>query len=71
MKRRYELPDFGNVSLTQLTGNSNRPGIIPFGPREVRQMVRAGVFPPPIKLPNRHVAWRAEDVRAWMLRGGK
>jgi hypothetical protein len=63
MKPRFKLPETGNVSLSKLAGNSNRPGIVPFAPSEIRQMVKAGVFPKPIKLPGKHIAWRVEDIR--------
>jgi predicted DNA-binding transcriptional regulator AlpA len=55
------LPDTGFLRQSQLI-----PGIVPFSASTLWRMVKAGAFPPPVKLSPRVTAWRAEDLRDWM-----
>lgn len=32
----------------------------------IRDLVREGKFPPPVRLPARRVAWSADEVSAWI-----
>jgi len=63
------LPDSAFVRQSQLVPNVNRPGIpvpLPFSNSTLRRMVRAGVFPQPIKVSSRLSCWKVSEVRAWM-----
>jgi prophage regulatory protein len=34
----------------------------------IRRMVRAGTFPKPVKISPQRIAWREEEVQAWLVR---
>ena len=42
------------------------PPIIPFSSPTLWRKVKAGTFPPPVKLSTGTTAWAWQDVRAWM-----
>ena len=62
------LPATGLVKLKTLLGNSktNPPTlpIIPVSRTTWHNGVKSGKYPKPIKLGERSVAWRVEDIRA-------
>ena len=60
-KALKELPATGFIRENQLV-----PHLIPVSPATLRRMVRAGEFPPPVRLSKRVTAWRVEEVRGWM-----
>ena len=53
------LPETGYLRQKQLI-----PGIFPFSSATLWRQVKAGTFPPPVKLGPRITAWRVEDIRA-------
>lgn len=66
------LPDTGYIRQKELVGcraTPKRPaqgGIIPLSPTTLWRKVGAGLFPKPVKLSANAIAWKVEDVRAWM-----
>lgn len=54
------LPDTGFVRLPTVLAH------VPFSRAKLYAEIKAGKFPPQIKLSPRIAVWRAEDVRAWM-----
>lgn len=62
------LPETGYVKLPQIIGNPAAnppiPAIIPVGRTTWFTGVKSGKYPKPVKLSNRSVAWRVEDIRA-------
>ncbi len=59
------LPDNGYVRQAQII-----PSIFPFSSATLWRRVKAGTFPRPVKLGPRITAWRVEDIRAQLQRGG-
>jgi prophage regulatory protein len=60
------LPDTGFVRLTQIIGDRKRgiPGVLPVGRTSFLNGVKSGKYPQPVKLSERTVGWRVEDIRA-------
>lgn len=58
------LPETGFVRLPQVLQ------IIPVSPSTWWAGVKAGRFPPAVKLSSNTTAWRAEDIRALIERAG-
>jgi prophage regulatory protein len=60
------LPETGFVRLHQIIGCRKRgtPGVLPIGRTSFLNGVKSGKYPKPIKLGERSVAWRVEDIRA-------
>jgi prophage regulatory protein len=61
------LPQTGFLRLKQIIGPK---GPIPVSKSTWWQGVKDGRFPRPVKLSTRITAWRAEDIRAFIERGG-
>ncbi|MFI3188975.1 MAG: AlpA family phage regulatory protein [Methylococcales bacterium] len=61
-----QIPETGFLRLPQIVGDkkNNIPAIIPIGKSTFLKRVKDGVFPAPIRLGVRTVAWRVEDIRA-------
>lgn len=59
-------PAPNNSSLPALLRLPEVIGRIRLGRSSVYAMVQAGVFPAPIRLGERSVAWRADEVEAWL-----
>jgi len=61
------LPPTGFVRLRQIIGdrraNPPIPPIFPVSASTWWAGVRAGIYPPPVKLGARCTAWRVEDIR--------
>ncbi len=55
------LPASGYLRQSQMI-----PDIIPFSASTLWRKVKARTFPAPVKLSENVVAWRIEEVRAWM-----
>lgn len=70
----HHLPETGYLRLSQILGKpSGSPPIAPLIPISKSTWwdgVRSGRFPKPIKLGPRITAWRVEDIRALIGRGG-
>ncbi len=60
------LPDTGYLRQAQLI-----PGIFQFSSATLWRKVKAGTFPKPVKLGARITAWRVEDIREVLGRGGE
>lgn len=59
-----QIPDIGFLRLAQVLG------LIPLGRTSWLNGVREGIYPSPVKLGARSVAWRVEDIRALVDRLG-
>jgi len=66
------LPATGYIRQKELVGcraTGKRPaqrGIIPFSVTTLRRKVAAGEFPKPVKLSEHVIAWKMEEIHAWM-----
>jgi prophage regulatory protein len=60
------LPETGFIRLKQILGDqkANIPALIPIGRTSFLNGIKSGKYPKPIKLGERMVAWRIEDIRA-------
>lgn len=57
------LPATGYIRQKELVGKGN---IIPVSAATLWRWVAAGLFPKPVRLSANAVAWRVEEIRAWM-----
>lgn len=66
------LPQTGFVRLPQIVGDPKQgiPALIPVGRSTWWAGVRSGRYPKPVKLGPRTTAWRVEDIRDLIERGG-
>jgi predicted DNA-binding transcriptional regulator AlpA len=62
----HQLPEAGFLRLPQIVGDKKKgiPAIIPIGKSTFLKRVHDGVFPAPVKLGERTVAWKVEDIKA-------
>ena len=62
------LPESGYIRQAELIGKPKAgvPAIVPVSSATLWRMVKAGDFPPPVKLSQRVTAWPVESVRSWM-----
>lgn len=60
------LPETGFVRLPQIIGDRKRgiPGVLPVGRTSFLNGVKSGKYPQSVKLSERTVGWRVEDIRA-------
>jgi len=60
------LPLTGFCRLWQIVGDKKRniPAVLPISRSTFLSRVKDGTYPQPIKLGERSVAWRVEDIRA-------
>jgi len=60
------LPAEGFIRLKQIIGDAkqNLPPIVPVGRTTWLTGVARGIYPQPVKLSERTVAWRVVDIRA-------
>ncbi|MBK8814866.1 MAG: AlpA family phage regulatory protein [Methylococcaceae bacterium] len=67
-----QLPAQGLVKLSQLLGcrETNTPPIIPVSRATFYRRIESGDYPKPIKLGQRSVAWRVEDIRELLTKLG-
>lgn len=70
-----ELPEVGFLRLNQILGDPKTippiAPIIPVAKSTWWSGVKAGRFPPPLKLGPRVTVWRAEDIRAFIAAAGE
>lgn len=61
-----QLPETGFVRIYQIVGDKKRniPAVLPISRSTFLSRVKDGTYPQPIKLGERSVAWRVEDIRA-------
>jgi predicted DNA-binding transcriptional regulator AlpA len=64
---RHTLPETGFVRLTSILAPN---GPIPVSKSTWWAGIKSGRYPDPIKLGPRITAWRVEDIRALIERGG-
>lgn len=68
------LPEIGLLRLRQIIGDLNAkppiPGLIPVCKSTWYAGIKEGRFPAPVRLGERVVAWRVEDIRA-LIEGAK
>ncbi len=68
------LPETGLLRLRQIIGDLNAkppiPGLIPVCKSTWYAGIKEGRFPAPVRLGERVVAWRVEDIRA-LIEGAK
>lgn len=62
----YQIPEKGFMRLKQILGDkkTNTPALIPVGRTTFLNNVKSGLYPQPVKLGMRSVAWKVEDIRA-------
>ncbi|EKZ97628.1 phage transcriptional regulator [Cupriavidus sp. HMR-1] len=58
---RTALPEHGYVRERDLLAS-----VLPISKATLWRWVKAGTFPPPVKLSSRVTAWQVEAVRAWL-----
>ena len=60
-----QIPEKGFMRLKQILGDkkTNTPAIIPVGRTTFLNNVKSGLYPQPVKLGMRTVAWKVEDIR--------
>jgi len=51
----------GFIRQQQLIGST----LVPFSPSTLWRKVKAGEFPPPVKISSHITAWRVSDIRIW------
>ncbi len=63
------LPEAGFLRIWQILGNkkTNIPGLIPISRTSFLNGVKSGKYPKPVKLGERTVAWRVEDIRKLVM----
>lgn len=61
MSDEYTLPETGFVRQKQLI-----PKIIPISRTTLWRKIKDGLFPAPVRLTSNTIAWRVEEVRAWI-----
>lgn len=66
------LPETGFLRLKQIIGDPRArppiPAIIPIGKSSWWDGIKKGRFPEPVKLGPHTTAWKAEDIRALVIR---
>ena len=69
------LPQTGFLRLCQIIGDAKAnppiPALIPVSKSTWWAGTKTGRYPKPVKLGARAVAWRVEDIRALIERGGQ
>jgi prophage regulatory protein len=66
MSQINTLPSTGYVRLWDIIGDRKRgiPGVLPISRTSFLNGVKSGKYPKPVKLSERTVGWRAEEIRA-------
>jgi prophage regulatory protein len=65
----YQLPQQGFVRICQIVGSKSKgiPAILPIGRTSFLNGVKSGKYPKPVRLGERTVAWKVEDIRALIV----
>lgn len=63
--------DYGRLPAEGLIRREKVLEVVPISLALLKRKVDAGEFPAPVKISGRAVAWRVEDVRAWLAELGK
>jgi hypothetical protein len=70
----HQLPETGFLRLSQIIGNPKAnpptPPLIPIGRTTFLNGVKSGKYPKPVRLGERTVAFKVEDIRALIERLG-
>jgi len=68
----HQLPETGFLRVWQIVGSkkSNTPPLIPIGRTTFLHGVKAGKYPKPVKLGERTIAWKVQDIRALIEKMG-
>jgi predicted DNA-binding transcriptional regulator AlpA len=58
------LPEAGFLRIWQIVGNkkTNTPALIPISRTSFLNGVKSGKYPKPVKLGERTIAWRVQDI---------
>jgi prophage regulatory protein len=66
------LPETGFCKLWQIVGDKKRniPAVLPISRSTFLSRVKDGIYPRPIRLGARAVAWRVEDIRSLIEKMG-
>lgn len=62
--KHYQLPTTGYLRLKNIIGNKKEgiPAIIPVGRTAWLEGVKIGIYPSPVKIGKRTIAWKVEDI---------
>jgi len=62
----HKLPETGFLRIWDIVGDKKRktPALIPIGRTTFLNRVKEGLYPQPVKISERTVAWKVEDIRA-------
>jgi len=65
----HQLPQHGFVRIYQIVGSKSKgiPAILPIGRTSFLNGVKSGKYPKPVRLGERTVAWKVEDIRALIV----
>lgn len=63
--------EYGRLPVEGLVRREKVLEVVPISLALLKRKVDAGEFPAPVKISGRAVAWRVEDVRAWLAGLGK
>jgi prophage regulatory protein len=61
-----KLPETGFLRIWQIVGDKKKktPALIPIGRTTFLNRVKEGIYPKPVRISDRTVAWKVEDIRA-------
>lgn len=61
-----KLPETGFLRIWHICNDSKKKtiGLIPVGRTTFLKRVKEGIYPKPVKISDRTVAWKVEDIRA-------
>jgi prophage regulatory protein len=62
----HKLPETGFLRIWDIVGDKKRktPALIPIGRTTFLNRVKEGIYPKPVRISDRTVAWKVEDIRA-------
>jgi predicted DNA-binding transcriptional regulator AlpA len=60
---KVQLPEIGFLKLRQIIGRPGQAAIVPVSKSGWYEGIKAGRYPRPVKLGERAVGWRVEDIR--------
>ncbi len=63
--------EYGRLPVEGLVRREKVLEVVPISLALLKRKVDAGEFPAPVKVSGRAVAWRVEEVRAWLAGLGK